>query len=113
MYTRERREAQERAHSAHYEKFENAYLEYLRTKLQQHEAERTPLFKALEREEAERIQVLGRTRHNASRDMLTEQYLSSRLERFKQFLVLQDGHDVLDFWTWDQNMNPKPFEGTT
>ena len=105
----QRKQALEGAQAEHYQKFENAYLDYLRTQLGRNEAENTKLFQALLAEEAEKLKALGTNRFRLDMKRISEQYLAGRLERFQQMLLLEEGHGVPDFWQWDKSFNVEPF----
>jgi hypothetical protein len=105
----ERRQVLERAQSAHYQKCESAYLDYLRAELARNEAENTKLFQALVSEEAEKLKLLTTSRFALDVKQVSEQYLAGRLARFQQILMLEEGHGVLDFWEWDKVVNPERF----
>lgn len=107
----EKKQKREAAHSAHYEAFESNYLDYLRAELARNEAENTELFQALLSEEAEKLEVLRSNRFGLNIEQIVNQYLAGRLERFRQFLIFQEGHGVLDFWQWDKERNPESFRG--
>jgi hypothetical protein len=105
----ERRKVLERAQSAHYQRFEPAYLDYIRAELARNEAENTKLFQALVAEETEKLKVLSTSRFGLNVEQVCEQYLAGRLERFQQMLIFEEGHGVLDFWQWDKVVNTEPF----
>jgi hypothetical protein len=105
----ERKQALERAHSAHYHRFESAYLDYLQAELARNEAENTKLFQAILVEEAKHLKALSTNRFGLNVKQISDQYLAGRLERFQQILVFEEGHGVLDFWQWDKVLNTEPF----
>ena len=105
----ERGKVLERAQSAHYQRFELAYLDYIRAELARNEAENTKLFQSLVAEETEKLKVLSTNRFGLNVKQISEQYMAGRLERFQQMLVFEEGHGVLDFWQWDKALNPRPF----
>jgi hypothetical protein len=105
----ERRQALELARSTHYQKFESVYLDYLQTELARNEAENTKLFQTLVAEEAEKLKVFSTNRFGLNVTQISEQYLAGRFGRFKQMLIFEEGHGVLDFWQWDKAANAEPF----
>ncbi len=101
----------ESARSTHYQKFEVAYLDYLRAELQRNEAENTKLFQTLLQEEAEKLKVLRTNQFGLNVAQVTEQYQAGRLERFQHLLMFEENHGVLDFWQWDRELNAETFSG--
>lgn len=105
----QRKLALERYQSAHYNKYETLYFDYLQGELARNEIENTPLFQAfvaMEAREVGRSEVNG---HTLNGSQPTERNPAKRLERFQQMILREEGHGVLDFWEWDRFHNPDPF----
>jgi len=67
------------------------------------------LFQTLLAEESEKLQVFKANRFGLNVEQICAQYLSGRLERFQQLVLLEEGHGVLHFWAWDKANNPERF----
>jgi hypothetical protein len=106
----ELRREQERKQSEHYERFKDSYLEYLKAEFKRHEAENSKLFQALMSDEEEKLRSLKENRFGLDVTKLIAQYGDSRLERFQQLLIFEQGHGVLDFWAWDKALNEECFK---
>ncbi len=105
----ERKRLLERARESHFERFKPEYDQYLRAELERNEAENTNLFQALMADEAEKLSIYRKNRFGLDVKSLVEKFTASRLERFQQFIILEEGHGVLGFWDWDKARNPERF----
>ncbi len=101
------------AQAAHFERNRGAYLAYLRTQLKTHERQESKLYAAFLAEETEALQALKRNQFGLKIEKLLETFTSeaARLDRFERFLVFAEDSSVLDFWSWDRELNPKKFQG--
>jgi hypothetical protein len=108
------RQALAAAKKAHQERFSQAFQEYLREQEKELRENYPDLYtRFLEDEEEargrfERMLPAGsKFRGEALRTFDEE---SEHLERLTAFLRGQDGAPVVDFWTWDAELNPERFE---
>ena len=105
----ELRHARNKASLSHYEKFQQSYRGYIAGELARNESMNSKLFQTLLAEESEKLQVFKANRFGLNVEQICAQYLSGRLERFQQLVLLEEGHGVLHFWAWDKANNPERF----
>lgn len=102
-----------KAQRAHFESQRDRYQEYLEETESKLRNEQPLVYSAFESDEAEQRRVLVESPFFSS-DSIRQESLSSfdsheeRLKRFYSFFEKADGI-VLDFWSWDKQLNPDGF----
>ena len=101
-----------KAREEHYETFQTAYRAYISSLLRSEQEKRSSLFVQFEAEEEDNLKVLRENRFGLNVAKLVQDFQSeaARLERFEQFVMLSEQHEVLDFWTWDAKVNRESFQ---
>jgi len=105
----EKRQVVKQAQSFHFERFQGEYLNYLRATLARHQAENSQLFQAVLAREVKELKPLKNDEFGLNTKLTTKQYPTDRLELFQHLAMYEDGHDVLSFWQWDQELNEERY----
>jgi hypothetical protein len=102
------------ARKRHFEAFEHLYRAYIGAAFEEHKRTESQLYRAFLDDQEETIRSFRQNQFglNVSKHIEDHQAEDARLEHFQRFLMLQGGHDVLDFWDWDKQHNPEPFDET-
>ena len=101
----------ERVHRAHYEQHREAYYRFLRETEERLREEQPLVYSAFEAEELRQQETLANSPYIKSEE-IREQMLAAygqpreHSKRFIEFFASADGI-ALDFWTWDQQVNPQ------
>jgi len=101
-----------KAHETHSNRFQTAYLNYLRQTLAQRETETSEAFMAfLDHDLREREKFVRQKLHAYLRSHFDTE--EARLKRFADFFASHADSPVLDFWEWDKLCNPEKFMSET
>ncbi len=104
------KEARERALTEHAHRFTEAYCNYLRSEETRIREQEPEAYCTFEQERHRTWKPIEQNKALKHVDALREKFHSeeSRLEALERFFLLHEPR-ILQFWEWDEQRNPEPF----